>query len=135
MEAGVFPDSRALPGEKIDAKVRPFLEEAGLLEPGESIIYFYSGGIFSYREDGNYFTDQRVVSYTEVAGEIYSDELTYPEITDFEVEWSESFFEDSIIDVVGSDGDSFDLWVSNEEDGDHEFHRLLKKEWLLRRDH
>ena len=40
-------------GEEIGPRDRRMLRSEGVLEPGEDIVFFYSAGIFSIREDGN----------------------------------------------------------------------------------
>ena len=72
--------------------------------PGETFLYFYSLGAFSYAEDGNLVTDQRVVSYFEGEdGEFYLYESDYSEIEDIRVSYGSGFLEDTEILVLHAD--------------------------------
>jgi hypothetical protein len=113
--------TRALRQSEIPSSYEASLVEAGVLEPGEQIGFFYSAGLFSILEDGNLITDRRVISYETVDGELYAASSPYPEIRDFDVVYSDSFFEDTVITISTRTGDEFLLVVSNEDGRDKEF--------------
>lgn len=108
------------------------LRQAGYLEPGESVRYFYSAGATSVLQDGSLFTDDRVVSYQK----------------DLDVDWHESARLDDVMDlhvelgvpgdlswitVVRHDGVGFDLIVSTEGGGDRVFIDALTDRWRAAR--
>jgi hypothetical protein len=125
--SGFFgPPTKALPaGEIPDAYVES-LVEAGVLDPGERVEFFYSNGLFSILEDGNLFTDRRVVSYETADGELSLAAAGYDEIRDIDVEYSEGF-EPSTVTVSTQDGGEFVLLVSAEDGRDHEFVEQLQQ--------
>jgi hypothetical protein len=135
MGTGHVPDTAAVPGERLPAPTRDFLVEEGLIEPDEQVLYFYSGGFLSLREDGNLFTDRRVISYFEDEGgdELIVEQASYPEIADVEVEYGEGFLADSEVTIVRTDGGSFLLLVCNEEGHDRRFVERLIETWELAR--
>lgn len=99
-------------GPPLDTEKWPSLKESGQEavtaiippRPGESYLYFYSLGAFSYAEDGNLVTDQRVVSYFEGEdGEFYRYETDYRDIEDILVSYGSGFLEDTEILVVHAD--------------------------------
>jgi hypothetical protein len=119
---GVFgPSTRALRGSEIPSSHQVTLVEAGVLEPNERIRFFYSSGLFSILEDGNLLTENRVVSYETIDGEIYVASSTYPEIRDLDVAYSESFLDDTVLTVSTLSGEQFVLIVSAEDGRDREF--------------
>ena len=133
MESGHVPDTAAIPGDELPPPTRDFLVEQGLVEPDEQVLYFFSGGFLSLREDGNLFTDRRVISYFESDGELVVEQAAYPEIADVEVEYGEGFLADSEVTIVRTDGESFLLLVCNEEGHDRRFVERLIETWELAR--
>ena len=59
----LIPSTQVVDGWLVWGQSRNFLEESGVVEPGESILYFYGDGLFSFEEDGNLLTESRVISY------------------------------------------------------------------------
>ena len=120
------PPTRALRQSEIPSSYRETLVEAGVLEPDEQIQFFYSGGLFSILEDGNLLTEDRVIGYETVGGELYVASATYPEIREFEVEVSESFVSDTILTIATLNGDEIMIFVSAEDGRDKEFVSYLQ---------
>lgn len=131
METGHVPDTAAIPGEALPAATRDLLVAEGLIEPDEQVLYFYSGGFLSLREDGNLFTDRRVISYSEDedGDELVVEQASYPEIADVQVLYGEGFLADSEVTIVRHDGDSFWLRVCNDEGHDRRFVERLVETW------
>lgn len=115
------PPSRVLRQSEIPPSYQVTLVEAGVLEPNERIEFFYSAGLYSILEDGNLLTENRVVSYETLDGELYVYSSTYPEIQDFDVEYSESFFDDTVLFISMVSGEEFILILSAEDGRDKEF--------------
>jgi len=128
-ETGIVPDSAAQAAHEIPDSTCAFLLENGIIAEGEPVHYFYSAGLFSLREDGNLFTDRRVIGYWEQDDEILIEEALYPEIAAIRPEYSEDFLEDSTVEVERADGTTFLLVVSNEEQRDRAFVDLLLRTW------
>lgn len=120
------PPTRALRESEIPSSYTVTLAEAGVLEPEERMLFFYSGGLFSILEDGNILTENRVVSYETFEGEIYLSSSTYTDIRDFDVAYSESFLEDTVLTISTVNDEQFILIISAEDDRDHEFVSKLK---------
>jgi hypothetical protein len=120
------PSTRALRDAEIPPSYGESLEEAGILEPGERIQFFYSAGLFSILEDGNLLTDTRVVSYETLDGELYVASSLYSEVGKFDVVYSDNYFADTVITIMPSTGDEFFLIVSSEEGRDKDFVSALQ---------
>lgn len=133
IETGLVPDSMAVRGEDLPASALTFLAEAGLLEEQEQVLYYYCDGLVSFREDGNLFTDRRVISYWEEGEELFVEQATYSEISAIEPIYDDSLFANSQIWVERASGEAFQLIVSNEDDLDEEFVELLIETWTAKR--
>ena len=133
MASGHVPDTSAIPGESLPAVTRDFLVDEGIVEPDEQVLYFYSDGFLALREDGNLFTDRRVISYWEDDGELWIEEATYPEIAEVVPLYNEGFLANSEVTIERVEGDAFTLLVSNEDDHDERFVELLIETWELAR--
>lgn len=121
------PSTKALPASEIPAAYVDSLVEAGILTPDEELEFFYSAGLFSILEDGNLFTDRRVVSYETADGALSLASAGYDEIRDIEVEYSTGALDDSMVTVHTHDGGEFVLLVSAEEGRDKEFVAQLEQ--------
>jgi hypothetical protein len=122
------PPTHALRHAEIPESYGQRLVELGVAEPGESLRYFYSNGLFSIEEDGNLLTDRRVVSYETFEGELLVAEAAYADIAELEVEYARSELSDTVVTVFLQEGESFLLYVSTEKGRDKEFVGMLEAE-------
>jgi len=129
LQLGRIPDIAVVPGDRLSEDVVQMLQDEGVLEAGETIQYFYSAGLFSFRKDGNFLTERRVVSYFEEEDELVISAAQYGEITEVDPTYSESFFEDTIVWIHVDGWEPFNLLLSNEEDLDHVFVDALLERW------
>ena len=132
VEGGYIPDSAAQPAGKIHPRYLKELKAMGVVEPEENVLYFYSAALLSLRDDGNLFTDQRVISYQEVDGELEVLSARYEEITDIDFDQSGAWGEESTITVTREDGTWFVLLVGTEGSGDQSFYDRLNQTWESR---
>lgn len=134
IELGQVPDTAALPAGKIPPRIVENLREMGVVAPDEAVLYFYSAGFLSVEEDGNLFTDRRVISYQqEEGGELELHSATWDEVEDLEFSNSDSWLEDSAITVYTTDGDWFLLLVGAESQRDDDFFKKLERQWRTKR--
>lgn len=132
-EVGALPDTAAVPRSEMRASTLEFLRAEELVEPDEVVLFFYSDGFLGLSEDGNYFTNRRVVSYWEEEDELRVESAGYHAISDLSLKSDDSLFGNSTIRVTRLDGSWFQLLVSNEDDRDDEFFELLELTWSERR--
>jgi len=119
---GMFgPPTRALRGSEIPSSYEVTLVEAGVLEPNERIQFFYSGGFFSILENGNLLTENRVVRYETIDGELSVASSNFPEIRDLDVAYSESFLGETVLAISTLSGEQLILIISAEDGRDQEF--------------
>ena len=129
MQLGYFPDSAAVEGDDLPAHVVEKLRDVRVLEADEQVLYFYSAGLFDYLEDGNLFTDRRVISYWSVDGELEIQAADYGQITDIRVDQADGWLDDASIHVECADGDEILLIVAGEGRGDRKFVTALRQAW------
>ncbi len=129
VELGYLPDSGAKPAGKIHPRHLAQLTDMGVVKPGETVLYFYSAALFSLRDDGNLFTDRRVISYQDAGGELQILAATYDQITDIDFEPSAEWGVDSTITVTREDGSWLVLFVGTEGSGDQGFYDRLNQTW------
>lgn len=116
--ASFGPPSYILNETEIPDKYKEELTEAGLIEPGERMLFFYSSGLWSILDEGNIATDKRLVSYETIDNEIYYGAAAYNEIHDIDVAYSNDLWGDTIVTVKTLDNEEFLLVVSNEKGRD-----------------
>ena len=123
------PDTKAIPGSEVSQGTRDILIEQGFLAPEEKLLFFYSAGFFSVREEGNFFTDRQVVSYEIIDGESHAYAADYAEIEDIDVTYGNTWLMDTEIQVRTHEGEEFLLLASAEEDRDRAFVQQLLSVW------
>jgi len=129
LELGYFPSTAAVAGDDLPDHVVALLREERILEPDEEVLYYYSGGLFDYLEDGNLCTDRRVISYWSEAGELYVEAAPYADIVDLEVEPAAGWIEDATLHAELRSGEVITLYVAGEDDGDAAFEAALRRAW------
>jgi hypothetical protein len=129
----VSPPVEAVAGGALDQAYLETLEANGYLEPGEQVLYFYTNGLWSIEENGNFFTDRKVVAYEEGDTPATAAVARYAEIADIGIEYSDSWLDDSVITVTRAGGDEFILLVASDSRGDRKFFNRLVSEWRKHR--
>ena len=122
----LVPHVAVVEGSRVPPWHVEWMLEQGMLIEDETVVYFYGGGLLSFRIDGNIITDQAVVTYWQEEAETYFDYANYEEITSVDVSYGSSLFEDTTIRVIRSDGAELLLWASTDEGRDHEFVAALE---------
>ncbi|HAV13075.1 MAG TPA: hypothetical protein DCX06_06235 [Opitutae bacterium] len=126
----VIPTTFIVPGSRVPESHKEFMTELGVYTPDEEILLFYSEGIFSFKEGGQFFTDKRVVSYWEdfYDGGYEGEFAYYADIADIAVDDSD-LLGDTYVTVTRKDGVEFTFFLSPEMDLDEDFVRQLKQRW------
>ena len=125
--SGDLASTQALPQHRLPRKQLTEIEQIISLRPNESVLYFYSDAI-TVSGDGNLFTNQRVISYTNDSDVLELSDATYDEISDLAYSQG-SFFDPSIITVFLKNDYAFDLWIGTDSGGDRRFYDRLIQEW------
>ncbi len=129
LELGYFPDTVAVAKEDLPEHVVRTLRDAGIVAEDEDVLFYYGGGLLDYLEDGNLFTDRRVISYWSEDGEVMVEDAAYAQVADIVADYADSWLLDSEVTVTRADGTQFVLFVAAEDGGDREFVRRLRSTW------
>lgn len=133
---GKIPDIEAVTGEKLPSEAVTSLLESGIIKEGEKIQYYYSEDLFSFVDNGDLFTNSRVIAFETNPDtndrKIYS--AVYSEISDIKFIKSESTLEFSEIEIHVKNRPTFRLYVSTEEGGDQLFYKKLIEIWNANRE-
>ncbi|MHC4895025.1 MAG: hypothetical protein ACYTFV_17105 [Planctomycetota bacterium] len=121
-----WPDSAVIVGDKLPAFVPELLLDNGILEPEERILFLYSAAFSDYLDDGNLLTDQRVISYERVDGELRVYSAAFDEVRSVDPLYSQKELEDTRLSIETASG-AFPLLLSTEDGLDQEFIRELKR--------
>ena len=123
----IIPSTQVMPGYMIHTGDRAFLEQSGVVKPGEDILWFYSEGLLSIETDGNLLTPTRAVSYWLDADAGFQVESAhYHEIADLTVKRGASSLDTTRVTVHRRDGSAFILVLSPEDDRDRLFIKELE---------
>ncbi len=126
-----LPATLVMTGDQIPAKDVQFLHQKKIVSDQEQILFFYSAGVFSVKEDGSLLTDQRVISYTQVpeTEDILAKSARFADIEDIRIERARSSFEDTKLTIVTQNGPEFDLVLPYDGKGDELFVSKLMTLW------
>jgi len=135
LSTGFFPSTMVVSGDSLWERDLLYLRNQEILAEDEDIIYFYSGGVLSIKEDGQFISKDYVTSYgmDPDDGIVYSAFAAYEDIEAVDVQWSKSWLEDTVITISDIYGNEFELWVSSESGGDKKFVSELKRLWNIKR--
>lgn len=130
-EIGLMPPTYVVDGAKISQSHRQFMTELDVFSEDEELILLYSLGIFSFKEDGNFFTDKRVGCYWESYFEegYEAESAFFEDIKDIAVEYSDSEWIDTSLTVLRHDDTEFMLSVSTEKGLDRDFVDQVLERW------
>ena len=123
------PDTAIIPGPQVPQRFMDTVRGTGVLDDGETVLYFYSDAVLDITEGFYLLTDRKVVLYSTLWEE---PEILIPfdEIVDLDVEYNKSFFEDSMIYLELRDGSSVGVPASSDYDRDELFFETLEEKWL-----
>ena len=127
------PDTKAVSGSQMRKGDLETIQRLQLLEPGEQIQYFYSTGILDVESGMSFFTDRKVVAYSDTLAEPAAT-ATFDQIADIAADFSDSWLVDTSIWVQLHDGTEIVLLVSIEGGGDQRFFDALVAMWERKRE-
>ena len=111
--------------QEVPRKYLKEIKELGLLEKDEKIIYFYTDALFDIK-DGLYFvTDRHLVLYSQEWEEPETI-IDYEDITNINVDYNESFFEDTYVMIETISEIEIHFPVSSERGRDKKFVQHIK---------
>ncbi len=125
------PETAVLQGDQLSTELHAIVESLDILEPTETILYFYSDGAWDIREGFYMLTDQAVILWGEEffpEGEevlVPAARLALDQITSIGVNYSDSWLASSVsVDALGW---NYRFPLSSESGGDRRFITALEK--------
>jgi len=119
----LIPENSHTAGSRLWDHNSEFLQQVGLLQKGEKVLYFYSDGVLSIEDDGNILTDAKVISYwkDDETKEFFVETARYEDIETIETDYSDNFTDPTVITIRRNDGSDFILVVPSQENRDVAF--------------
>lgn len=114
------PETSVYTGNRVPQKYIEIMEDVGDLQPGETILFFYSDALMDIKDGFYYVSDQKVVIYSEVLNPPLN-VIPFDQIVSVDLSRDTSFLVDSEIYLDLRDGTTFSFPVSSENDGDVKF--------------
>lgn len=120
----VGPEIYVVSGQQITKAQSAIIEELGLLDDSERIRFFYSDALTDIKEGMYLVTDRKLVLYNEnwVEPRLVA---PFASIKDVQLDRNESFFEDSLLNVMLENGETWTLPLSSERGNDKVFYEYL----------
>lgn len=128
-KAKLRPSQVAVAGDLLSAEHLDALRSAGHVAASETVRYFYSDGPGTVLQDGNLFTDDRIVSYVMDVDSTWVWSARFDEVVDLQVEPGGPGDALSSIYVVPADAQAFRLIVATEGEGDRQFAAAMVDRW------
>lgn len=128
-ETAIFPSTQVLTGDSMPRGEIEELLAAGIVQPDERILYFYSDHMYSVSKSGSVLTNSYVITYyTTDEGELEIFELPLKEVTKIERLREGSFLEDSQYQIFGETRNQWlRLWLPQEAEGDIKFISAIRE--------
>ncbi|ARV09889.1 hypothetical protein BTO05_09645 [Winogradskyella sp. PC-19] len=117
------PETYIYLGRQVPKKYIDEIKTLGLLSSNEKIKYFYSDGFNDIKEGLYFVTDKNLVAYNK-EWEYPKTIIPFSEITNLDVMYNESLYEDSYIFVESKEFE-LDFPVSSEKGRDKDFFNYL----------
>ncbi|SNS06196.1 hypothetical protein [Dokdonia pacifica] len=124
------PDTFVYLGNQMPKKYVKEVKALNLLENNEEIKYFYSDGLLDIKEGLYFVTDRKLVVYCKDWEEPKTI-VPFNEIIHLDVEYDDSFLEDSYITVYTKDSIEIGFPVSSERKRDKAFFNYLMQKSQL----
>jgi len=123
----LVPETYVYLGRQIPKKYLSEIRSLGLLAEDEKIKYFYTDAFLDIKEGMYFVTDQNLVLYSS-AWEVPETMIPLEQIASIEVQYDDSFFEDTSVFVTTQSGMEVSFPVSSEKGRDRKFIGVIQEE-------
>jgi hypothetical protein len=120
------PSTSVVPGRQIPKEYRSTIQTLDLLEEGEQILYFYSDAMVDIEEGFYLLTDRKVAVYDN-EWDPPDVRIPFSQIEDLDITYDESFWTDSTVLLVLTDGSEVWFPLSSDDGGDKKFFEALER--------
>jgi len=130
LEPPTTPETFVVEGDQLSTEQQATIESLGVLEPSERILFFYSDGMWDIAEGFYMLTDQALILWGDEFMQEGKQEpavrLPLDQITSIDVEYSDSWYEDSAVNVESGEW-IYQFPLSSENGGDRSFITALEE--------
>jgi hypothetical protein len=126
---GLIPSSKVLQGDEISDSYALTLQELGVVEEADELLFFYTDELFSIRSQGVVLTDRGVhIYWTDTfTDELEITEATYAAIQEIDTEWSTYWLDNTIVRLYMRSGNRLLFEISAEAGRDSAFVDELRR--------
>jgi len=128
VETNLVPSNGVVDGSDVWQHDVDFMRRIGVIEPNESIEFFYSSGFLTNHSDGNGFSKSKVFSYwkNDSSQQLQIETARFTDISDIEFTYGKKS-KDTVAKIIRNDGSHFLLFIATDNDKDRTFARRLNK--------
>ncbi len=120
------PQTSVYTGNRVPERFVDTMRSVGALDPDEQILYFYSDALVNIEKSFCFVSDRKTAYYSSLVAPNLT-AVAFGEIEDARLIRDESFFFDSEIILMLTDGTPISLMVSSENDGDRRFLEAIEQ--------
>ena len=129
----LVPETYVYLGRQIPKKYLSEIRSLGLLAEDEKIKYFYTDAFLDIKEGMYFVTDKNLVLYSS-SWEVPETMIPFDQIASIEVQYDDSFFEDTSVFVTTHSGMEVSFPVSSEKERDRKFVGAIQEELNVEQD-
>jgi hypothetical protein len=122
----IGPEISVYAGRQMPKNYMKTIRSLNLLEADEQIRYFYSDALYDIKEGLYFVTGKKLVVYSN-EWEEPATIIPYNEIKALDVQYDDSFFEDSVVFVTTYSGIEVNFPVSSEKGLDKKFVEVIQE--------
>ena len=129
----LVPETYVYLGRQIPKNYLSEIRSLGLIAEDEKIKYFYTDALFDIKEGMYFVTDKNLVLYSSNWEEPET-MIPFDQIASIEVQYDDSFFEDTSVFVTTHSGMEVSFPVSSEKGRDRKFVEAIQEELDVEQD-
>ena len=122
----IGPDTAVYTGHQIPKRFMTTIRSLNLLEEDEQIRYFYSDALYDTKTGFYFVTDRNLILYS-ISWEEPETVIPFDQIESLDVQYDDSFWEDSYVFVTTSSGMEISFPVSSDKGLDKKFVKAIQE--------
>jgi len=133
-EAGLLPSSDVVNGKRLYAHDIRFLQRHKIIPATERVLYFYSGALLSFHQEGNGFTEKTVFSYWhDDDGKLAIKSVPFSRINNITESKDTDSLSTKTLNLVDDEGDEFNIYLGSSSTKNKLFIKHIIAQWQRER--